>query len=168
MSTTSASDELRNGLGVLLFPQPVKDQCGANHGDKYQFRLAGDPDYGDANADPSDPDTCPANDPSCINLTIWTAGSEVVKGHWYDVVLHVRWDTAPCSANCNWDNPDGGAVELWINGQDVVHAARPTIARWPAQPICDKDADQYPQNSGAIMCELPKNRYLPRRETAEL
>jgi hypothetical protein len=139
----------------LSFGVNRTEECGKNAGNKYRFLLAGDPDYGDATADPEDPERCPAPgqggyDSSCVPLWIWTDSSEIIKDKWYDIMLHVRWGTSACTSPCDWDHPNGGAVELWINGQQMMKpVARPTIVRWPQTLPFPEDQPYY--KKGEIM-----------------
>jgi hypothetical protein len=141
----------------LSFGVNRTNECGENSGNQYRFRLVGDADYGDKTADPVDPElVCPAAGQagyhaSCVPLRIWADSSPITKNQWYDIVLHVRWGTSACSNGCDWNNPNGGAVELWINGDHKVSAARPTIARWPATSPFPEDNDQYPHNANQVM-----------------
>ena len=44
------------------------------------------------------------------------------KAHWYDMLLHVRWEPSKTySTNGTCTNQNGGFVELWVDGRHVVN-----------------------------------------------
>ena len=50
---------------------------------------------------------------------LWS--EKLQKGHWYDMLLHVKWE--PCktySTDGTCINQNGGFVELWVDGRHVV------------------------------------------------
>lgn len=50
---------------------------------------------------------------------LWAAPLQ--HGHWYDILLHVKWE--PCASyaiNGKCTNNNGGFVEMWVDGNNVV------------------------------------------------
>ena len=47
---------------------------------------------------------------------LWAAPLQ--KGHWYNILLHVKWE--PCgqyATNGKCTNDNGGFVEMWVDGK---------------------------------------------------
>jgi hypothetical protein len=77
-------------------------------------------------------------------------------GNWHNYVLHVYFSQTPCNngSPCNWDNPNGGAIELWRDGVYQGGWAMTTLYTWPPDCTgCTADCDiQHPGQ--------PMNSYL--------
>src|SRR5262249_22747829 len=80
-------------------------------------------------------------------------------GQWHYYVLHIYFSQTACNngSPCNWDSPNGGAVELWRDGVYQGSWAITTIYTWPPDcRNCDPyDCPRYPGVAGQ-----PMNSYL--------
>lgn len=57
-----------------------------------------------------------------------------------EILLHVFWSTRACTGPCDWSAPDGGLVELWMNGEHMVSKELVTLGTWPTSPGVDCQA----------------------------
>jgi hypothetical protein len=46
----------------------------------------------------------------------WVRGPEIARGHWYDLLVHVKWSTG-----------NDGLVEWWLDGTRMVSTSMPTL-----------------------------------------
>jgi hypothetical protein len=88
---------------------------------------------------------------------LWTAPPDF--GNWHYYVLHVYFSQTPCNngfngSPCNWDSPNGGVIELWVDNVNQVSWAGTTVYTWPSAPACDDDRIYYPHPVE------PMNNYL--------
>jgi hypothetical protein len=86
---------------------------------------------------------------------LWTAPPDF--GFWHYYVLHVYFDHQNVCNNgnpCNWDSPNGGAIEFWVDGVWQGYWAMITLYMWPDRSACVDDDPYYPRPVG------PMNSYL--------
>jgi hypothetical protein len=81
----------------------------------------------------------------------------IVKGGWYNFILHIGWSKNACQGDCNSPkNFNGGVLELWVKepGRDWVYAwpghgksaAHSTAYDWPGSgDVCSADGSNVPR-----------------------
>jgi len=119
---------------------------GRQTGNEYQLSLSVDSDY-DAVSSEGEPES-----------RLWSSGTPIPKG-WVDFVLHVVWSRRACPEPCAWDAPEGGLVELWVDGQHVLSRSLVTLSTWPSVPsgscvagsACCEEQRNYPTLGGTEM-----------------
>lgn len=183
-----ANGECHPGIPLALLAVRTDTTAGRQRGDKYQIILSGDNTYNAEAVDKTEEHRLFALAEAAASQGTALAGhSQLMKDHLYKFVLHVKWSTRACSTPCNWDNPDGGAVELWVNGTTPATATTPgttntlyrvyakeriTMPTWPSTSPCSGDNDEYINNAVAntgmknhVKLGLYRDRHLTNAAT---
>jgi len=79
----------------------------------------------DANPDPTDPNAMDHYGTREILWSTWnqtTHKTSFMPNHWYDILLHIVWDTCHKYTNdgkCDQNNGSNGAAEMWVDRKKV-------------------------------------------------
>jgi hypothetical protein len=103
----------------------------------------------------------------------------ILKGGWYQFILHVRWGKTPCQGACNSPQTfNNGVVELWVKepGGDWAYAwpghgksaAHATAYDWPNSNVCSADGAGVPTSGPmpqGLKLGLYRDAYLSNTAT---
>jgi len=97
-------------IGFTVVTDP--EDGGASGGERLSVRILGG---GDSSHPVDNLNINPDPTPTGFRKT-WYAGPNIQRGHWYDILVHVKWDY---TAN--------GVVEYWLDGEKKITYNGPTL-----------------------------------------